>query len=47
MKGRLMKEYNSDSEHFLRVTFSDDNEGTLKSQKYVTKGALKSYMKKV
>jgi len=45
MKGRLLKEYCKHSEHFLRVAITDDNEGTLKNQKYITKGALKSYMK--
>lgn len=41
MKGRLLKEYCKHSEHMLRVTITDDNEGSLKNQKYITKGALK------
>lgn len=47
MKGRLLKEYTHNSEHFMRVSISDDNEGTLKNQKYITKGALKTFMKKI
>jgi hypothetical protein len=44
MKGRLMKEYCNRSEHFMRVNITDDNEGTLKNQKYITKIALKAKM---
>ena len=46
MKGRLLKEYCKQSEHFMRVTITDDNEGTLKNQKYITKKALKDRMKR-
>jgi len=28
----------------MRVTITDDNDGSLKNQKYITKGALKSMM---
>lgn len=44
MKGRLMKEYSSQSEFFMRVAIVDDNEGSLKNQKYITKCALKNMM---
>lgn len=47
MKGRLLKEYSNQSEFFLRISITDDNEGTLKNQKYITKGALKSYMRSI
>ena len=47
MKGRLLKEYCKYSEHFLRVAITDDNEGTLKNQKYITKGALKYSMQNI
>lgn len=47
MKGRLLKEYCKQSEHFMRVTITDDNEGTLKNQKYITKRALKDRMKRI
>jgi hypothetical protein len=42
-----MKEYSDHSEHFIRVSICDDNEGSLKNQRYITKGALKSFMKKI
>lgn len=44
MKGRLMKEYSAQSEHFMRVTITDDNEGSLKNQKYITRVPLKKMM---
>jgi hypothetical protein len=44
MMGRLMKEYSDQSEHFMRVTITDENDGSLKNQKYITKGSLKSMM---
>ena len=31
----------------MRVTITDDNEGGLKNQKYITKIALKSMMRKI
>ena len=31
----------------MRVTITDDNEGTLKNQKYITKKALKDRMKRI
>lgn len=31
----------------MRVTITDDNEGTLKNQKYITKVALKGMMQKI
>jgi hypothetical protein len=42
-----MKEYTAKSEHFIRVTIADDNEGTLKNQKYITKIAIKSMMQRI
>lgn len=42
-----MKEYSPQSEHFMRVTITDDNEGGLKNQKYITKIPLKSMMRKI
>ena len=47
MKGRLLKEYSRQSEHFLRVSITDESEGTLKNQRYLTKKALKDHMNKV
>ena len=47
MKGRLLKEYSNQSEHFMRVTITDDSEGSLKNQKYITKRALKDRMKRI
>lgn len=31
----------------MRVTICDDNEASLKNQRYITKGALKSFMQKI
>lgn len=44
MKGRLLKQFDKESHYFMRVSVVDDHEGTLKNQKYITKGALKSKM---
>jgi len=44
MKGRLLKHFTKYSEYFVRVSISDDNEGTLKNQKYITKVAFRSKM---
>ena len=47
MKGRLLKEFDRFSQHFMRVSICDDHEGTLKNQKYITIGAFKIAMQKM
>lgn len=44
MKGRLLKQFDKESQYFMRVSVVDDHEGTLKNQKYITKKALKYKM---
>ena len=47
MKGRLLKEFNNESEFFLRVSICEDSETTLKNQKYITKCAFRKMMDEI